>query len=915
MSFGIEQFPVYFREMNDGHDPFPWQERLARQVFENGWPAVLDLPTASGKTAVLDIAIFHLALEAAAAQRRAPLRIAFVVDRRLIVDQAQERAKRIQCLLKQRKGIAGEVASALKSISGEEPLVVNVLRGGLPRESDWARTPVQPTILLSTVDQVGSRLLFRGYGVSKSMRPMHAGLLGSDCLIFLDEAHLSEPFRQSLDWVKRWRGENMGPWGFVTLSATPGESDAPPYRLEEADREHPILGARLKASKPAELREISAENRAQNYAVAARELQEHDGIDRVLVVVNRVDLARGIFEQLGEENAILLTGRIREIDRDEIVHKLMSRFRSGEKFFAVATQCIEAGVDLDFDGLVTQIAPIDALRQRFGRLNRMGRLIDTKAIIMATREEVSKKPDAIYGDSLKKTWDALREIAISEKKKFLVDFGALVFPEKFDKAKLQECASNRLNAPIMPPAYVELWSSTNPPPAVEPEVALFLHGPERASADVEIVWRADLIEPTDEFAKMLPLMPPRSGETLAVPLWKVRDWLGGKQAADIGDFEGALDHDSNEFVRGKPSLKWSDGEAKRVWPHEIRPGDVIVVPASYGGCDPSGQWTGRSGEAVIDRGFEAAAKLRRAEIAIRVHPALLGEDLWAEIRPGIEANQNDATALFEDLRTLENAPFYEEINAIRTRPVAVTFYDESDPLRGFVLTGRRRGRGYASTEDDRTASIGKEISLADHTRDVVKKTEQFSAGIPNPVRRALLLAAKFHDLGKADGRFQAWLHDGTDDRKILAKSRHYTSPPPALRSGWRHEALSVRIATGDDEFCAAEIEVQELALWLIGTHHGRGRPFFPHDDEMDDRAREIDGPDGEKIMLDASPGPQRLDFDWNGLDWASLFAKLQQRYGAWELARYESILRLADHRASEEEEENAEGTSAQGTGA
>ena len=59
------------------HDPFPWQQELVEQLTSNNrWPEVLDLPTCSGKTAG--------ELPAGAA-----LRIVLVVDRRLVVDDAE----------------------------------------------------------------------------------------------------------------------------------------------------------------------------------------------------------------------------------------------------------------------------------------------------------------------------------------------------------------------------------------------------------------------------------------------------------------------------------------------------------------------------------------------------------------------------------------------------------------------------------------------------------------------------------------------------------------------------------------------------------------------------------------------------------------------------------------------------------
>src|SRR5258708_37375626 len=88
-------FAAYFRAVH-GREPFPWQQRLLDTILTaNGsWPSALDLPTRTGKTAALDVAVFHLALDTQSAPsvRRAPRRIAMVVDRRTVVDHAFERA-------------------------------------------------------------------------------------------------------------------------------------------------------------------------------------------------------------------------------------------------------------------------------------------------------------------------------------------------------------------------------------------------------------------------------------------------------------------------------------------------------------------------------------------------------------------------------------------------------------------------------------------------------------------------------------------------------------------------------------------------------------------------------------------------------------------------------------------------------
>jgi len=75
-------FAAFFRAVH-GFEPFPWQTKLAESVCEGTWPDSLSLPTASGKTAVIDVAVFGLA----ARDGDAPRRIFMTVDRRLVVDR------------------------------------------------------------------------------------------------------------------------------------------------------------------------------------------------------------------------------------------------------------------------------------------------------------------------------------------------------------------------------------------------------------------------------------------------------------------------------------------------------------------------------------------------------------------------------------------------------------------------------------------------------------------------------------------------------------------------------------------------------------------------------------------------------------------------------------------------------------
>jgi CRISPR-associated endonuclease/helicase Cas3 len=1028
-------FAAFFRAIW-GFDPFPWQQdllqRLAtgedpRRNYSAGrgkWPDVLDLPTGSGKTAAIDIAVFHLALDAAKGiERQAPLRIAFVVDRRLIVDDAFARAERLSQALgwsllddqeaKDLEARKPDLADSICRVRGEPvvrhaslqlselaglnqpPLVARSLRGGAPREDDWARTPVQPTILCSTVDQVGSRLLFRGYGVSDRMRPIHAGLLGSDCLILLDEAHLSEPFRQTLEAIKRLRAPDTAPFGFAVLTATPSIKAKQLFELGAEDYSNPTLSARVKASKPARLVEITSKQGVDTEsrriemicAEAKATLTNLKGkiVNPVLgVVLNRVSRARAVFEQLrqelGPQIVKLIIGPARAVDRDKRAGELApirtgqgkSRGEMTDPLVVVATQTIEAGVDIDFDGLVTEAAPLDALRQRFGRLNRAGRDIAVEAVVLAHKDDTgSKAEDPVYGDRIAKSWTKLQQLGAEANG--VVDFGIGALRGRINQEETGALATPTVDAPVLFPAYADLWSHTSPIPNADPEVAVFLHGPDRSPATVQFVWRADIDEQSNlrpamkheaeraRLIELLKLAPPRSAEAVEVPLWAARAWLA-RPSAKQADFSDAVErsHDAgDERGTGRRAFRWAGEDSERtqvVQARVLRNGDLLVVPAVYGGCDEWG-WNPKSGEPVIDVAEKAAWPYRARRFAVRVTPALIAQGFrksGIEERPANVAPDGGASnlvavlaahgdersiRLFDAVLSLDlPQELRSNLQALtRTRRgrlervfaynrgveeaprgvvfIAATGIAESDTSKHVV--GHERGAEGAlaalpATEsDDLSAGSDKAVSLIAHCNDVRTWAESFTvrAGLSRSRSADVALAAFLHDPGKADPRFQTFLAGGDpygpDAAEPLAKSGLMRLPTGAwahagLPDDWRHEALSVRLAILHPDFARAHDRA--LVLWLIGSHHGFGRPLFPHADPLDLARRRLELPHdlGGMLTLEGAHGPQSLAFDFEGRDWAQLFELLKEKYGIWGLALLEAFVRLADHRASEE---------------
>ena len=236
------------------------------------------------------------------AVRGAALRTFLVVNRRIVVNEAAQRAWQIAARLKEAlhdprpRPAVSAIARRLAKLGGWcpdgpppegcTPLGVAVLRGGMFHDNPWPHSPAQPLVCTSTVDQIGSRLLFRGYGLGPSGRVLHAGLVGNDSLILLDEAHLSHPFLATAKAVARFRRPKGPAWGVhapdlpfrvASMSTAPGDASRA-FGLSAADREDETLRRRLAAVKLARLDgdvpTVAGDDAASQERLAAR-LADH----------------------------------------------------------------------------------------------------------------------------------------------------------------------------------------------------------------------------------------------------------------------------------------------------------------------------------------------------------------------------------------------------------------------------------------------------------------------------------------------------------------------------------------------------------------------------------------------------------------------------------------------------------------
>jgi len=917
-------FPSFFRDVH-GYDPFPWQQRLTNHVLERrAWPTVIDLPTGTGKTAVLDTAVFAMAAQ----PEVTPRRVVFVIDRRIVVDQVCERARRLQSRIQLgNTPVLQRVRERLRTLSDGEPLDVAALRGGIPVDHEWTRRPDQPWVVVSTVDQFGSRLLFRGYGVKPGMWPIHAGLAGNDCLVILDEVHLSVPFAQTLAQTAALRsGPLPRRFAVVEMSATPSKADAERFELDpDTDLERcPELRKRVTAAKHATLETASNEEAIPNAVLKIiksvnRNNRDHShAIHSVGVIVNRVRTARETYQALADAGyaTYLITGRMRPLDRVTVLDSIgpivdpCDNEREHQLSIVVSTQAIEVGADFSFDALVTECAAVDSLRQRFGRLDRRGSYFARSgqaaaAWILGVKSTIgTKKPDPIYGESIRATWEELKRRA----KRGPVDVGAMSlrdFPHGTNAPRSQ--------APLLLETYLDAWTQTSPEPLVRPPIERFLHGmDEDRSTDVSIVWRRD------HSPEVLRLVPPRQAEHLQVPIGAAKSWLSGATEVDVADVPQTDDAVGSAARTSEIEGRWvrwggaAEG-TEQVPVNDIRPGDVLIASPDLRGLT-CGTWDPSSSDEADDLGDQAQLDGRRATLRLDPHlPYVSSPPTPADEADADQPLERRIAGWLDEWSANPNHPDWIRQTVDRlgrgfeVTPVGLG----ADQLHGYyILTERHPNTkltlvdpGAIDSDTDAWSETCTGATLCAHLEGVSQRAGDIAKhlGLPVEVEHDLRLAGRTHDLGKVDQRFQLQLAGGDPVTLEMLDEPIAKSLPGAPRvqrypKGMRHELASVALIESNDAVVQSAHD-KDLVLHLVATHHGWARPLPPIIEDSNPQELSYTF-EGHSMVADSDLARSRL-----ALNMADRFWRLVERYGYHGLAWLEAILRLADHQQSAEEAE------------
>jgi CRISPR-associated endonuclease/helicase Cas3 len=847
-----------------GTPPFPWQEELYLRFFSQGkFPSSCNLPTGLGKTSV--VAIWLIAL--AHYPEKSPRRLVYAVNRRTVVDQTTNEVARLRgkleaaCLFEPLSRLC-----ALPLREGDVPLAISTLRGQFADNREWSADPARPAVVVGTVDMIGSRLLFSGYGVGFKAKPLHAAFLGQEVLLVHDEAHLEPAFQTLLEAIseEQNRCNEFRKFHLMALTATSRDGDRrEAFELTEAEKKPPqdiveppteplhVVWQRLKAKKG--LKFHSAKRREIATQIAALALKHKDSGKAILVFARTIEDVGTVKLALTDkkEQVQVLTGTLRGLERDRVVKndpvfaRFLRKSSAEEKaVYLICTSAGEVGIDISADHMLCDLTPLDSMMQRLGRVNRRGEVSAEVDLVHETDPDPKEK-DNLFEKARWKTLEILDKLpACKWTDDGRVDASPLALRD-LEVSAAERRAAFTPEPRILPASDMlfDSWALTTirgrlpGRPPVEP----YLHGiAEWEPRETYVGWRdeVDIITENlrdqynpEDLLEEYPLKPHELLRDRSDRVFKELKKIA-EQRPDapvwLLDEDGKAESTTLSTLRNKGQIE----------------NCTVLLPPSAGGLE-KGFLNGDSPAAndVADEWQDDKGNNRRARV-------------WDE---------EPVPAGMRLIRTIDIRPYSEEAEESEESATARRYWRWCELAR--------------AGDSDGSKAAARAVEWRVHTDDVVRNATRIIERLPlsDALRNVIALAAKFHDLGKRRPLFQRIVGNMKTDI-LLAKSGR-NGRVPHLPETYRHEFGSLLDVEGEAEFQKLSDEMKDLVLHLIAAHHGRARPHFPTDEAFDPERN------GKDVSAISAEVPRR-------------FARLQPKYGRWGLAYLESLLRAADYAAS-----------------
>jgi CRISPR-associated endonuclease/helicase Cas3 len=773
--------------------------------------------------------------------------------------------------------------------------------GGVDQSGEWNLYPEETAVFIATQDMALSRALNRGYAAPRARWPMEFGLLSHDALWVLDEVQLmdvglatsaqlqaffdddaSRSLRPRLSW---WMSATLQP---AWLQSVDTATHHPQWTTNPTTLTPSALGSGLATiKKTLETRDIAASDHSV-FAAAIKSVHqmatdgEHGRI--TLVVCNTVERASRTFDALQKlditSDLRLVHSRFRAHERAAWKSDFLSKeaCKPGADRIIVATQVVEAGVDITASTLVTELSPWSSLVQRFGRCARYG---GTGKVVVIDRGRDEKAAPPYSPEELEAAKWAIDTLEIGHKDASIASIASI---EAFEQGLTAE-RRERLY-PYQPKQLLlrreldELFDTTPDLTGADIDVSPFIRsGDER---DVSVFW-LDVPPPKTGTPTPAPAKKrrPTREELCSVPFLAARDWLCGKSTKE---------KPAPRLLASRRAWVWDwlDGEWNIAKRSSLIPGAVVCVAADTGGYRN-------------DRGFDPEFK---EAVSVVDAPAETAQD---------EADDSEETEELSDAAYKTIATHNSEVGQLAAQIVA-----------GLV--------------PKRFADL---IELAGRWHDLGKAHPAFQAVIENRSAYAARVdLAKAPDgawqtpclYRSTDGETRrGFRHELASCLALFSVLRRYEPTHAALLGPWA-DALAL-MGDGDvplpvaERSEASDLEKQLLACtadefdllaYLVLSHHGKARVALhagPKDQEYvarDERGLPIRGVREGDVLpavsldrvktlpsLSLTLAPATLGLSpVTGRSWRDRTSALLRTYGPGTLAWLEALVIAADRRAS-----------------